>query len=473
MAKQGFTMGDTVPGLIIDNVEDTPYVTGMLSFEELKGISLLVPFLNNTPQFAAVRGWVREGRPPSNLQLLTGTGRFTLYGCRTSGSSLNFGGQGFSTVRVTPQEVVFKDRDGDFEDALEVTELRSQLDGLTEWTSMGATSYSVVADEKNRAQKISVEVESPPALTWSLGDVTFELSTDWRTDQEEPGFRVREWVCLTTKYATSRPCADHLAEQRKIVALLTLMYGQPVAFRRHEIRDSRFNAKVLTGKVVHVPFFEMVSENTVSDYWRPLPGKLKHPLATASEVGIEGLQRWLAEFEEWERLIQPGAGTLRRPESYVEDHIVNASVSLEAAGHILGEVEGERDSWSKGKRPQPTTATYVFRSLSTVNLDWSDIAESPMALARAVANNYNDVKHANRGPMPPADHTYVAGKVALLVVRLLALRLMEPSMTLTKAFGEDWKFGTFKQQIIDMNVYAYAGGKFGPQPQEESEREEA
>ena len=61
---------------------------------------------------------------------------------------------------------------------------------------------------------------------------------------------------------------------------------------------------------------------------------------------------------------------------------------------------------------------------------WSEIAESRMALARAIANNYNDVKHPKRGPMPPAEHTYVAGKVALLVVRLLALRLMEPSMTL-------------------------------------------
>jgi hypothetical protein len=60
-------------------------------------------------------------------------------------------------------------------------------------------------------------------------------------------------------------------------------------------------------------------------------------------------------------VIQPGAGTLRRPESYVEDHIVNASVSLEAAGHIIGEVEAERDSWTTGKWPRPTTATYVFR----------------------------------------------------------------------------------------------------------------
>ncbi|WP_458111197.1 hypothetical protein M1D88_12610 [Arthrobacter sp. R1-13] len=466
MNKNHFTMGDTLPGLIVDNVEDTPYVTGMLTFEELKGIDLLVPFLNNTPQFASVKGWVRDGRPPSNLQLLTGSGRFTLYGCRTSGSSLNFGGHGFSTVKVTPQEVVFKDRDGDFEDALEVTELRSHIDGLTEWTNMGATSYSFMQDENNRVQKINVEVESPPALTWRHGDVTFELSTNWTTDQEEPGFRVREWVCLTTRYESSRPCADHFEEQRKMIALLTLMYGQPVVFRRHEIRDSRFNSKVLTGKVVDVPFFEMVSENTVSDYWRSRPGELKHPLATASIVGVEGLERWMAAFDEWERVVQPASGTLRRPESYVEDHIVNASVSLEAAGHIIGAVEGEGDSLN-GKRP--TTATFVFRCLATVKLDWSDIAASPMALAKAIAANYNDVKHAKRGPMPSPEKTYVAGKVALLLVRLLALRIMDPTMSLIKAYGEDWKFVQFKRQIVDMNIYVDADGKFGSRPQEQDD----
>jgi hypothetical protein len=59
--KPGLNMGETLPGLIVDNVEDTPYVTGMLAFEEGKGISLLVPFLNNTPQFESVKAWARAG----------------------------------------------------------------------------------------------------------------------------------------------------------------------------------------------------------------------------------------------------------------------------------------------------------------------------------------------------------------------------------------------------------------------------
>lgn len=118
---------------------------------------------------------------------------------------------------------------------------------------------------------------------------------------------------------------------------------------------------------------------------------------------------------------------------------------------------------------RPTTATFVFRCLTTVNLDWSEIAATPLALAKAIAWNFNDVKHAKRGPMPPLEHTYVAGKVALLVVRRLALKLMDPTMTLVKAYGDDWKFTEFKRQIAEMNIYINEEGEFGRRPTEQDD----
>jgi hypothetical protein len=255
-----------------------------------------------------------------------------------------------------------------------------------------------------------------------------------------------------------------------MIALLTLMFGASVAFRRHDIRDERFNQKVLTGQVVDVPFYEMVSHDTVGDLWRPPAGKLKDPLVTASDLDTGALERWLASYDKWHRMIQPSVGTLRRAESYVEDHILNASMSLEAAGHLLDAVEGEKATYFGGRR---TTATHVFRCLATLGLDWSEVAESPLALARAIAGNYNDVKHYDRGAFPPADHTLVAGKVALLLVRLLAVRLLDPSMALVKKYGEDWQFRRFKEQIRGMNLYVRADGKFGTVPEADDERAEA
>ena len=118
MATSGFRVGDSLAGLIVDGVEETPYVAGTLSFEERRGIRLAIPFIDSySPnQFDAVSKWFREGTMPSNLLLMTDKGKFSLYGCRNAGFSMR-GGSGLSTGYVAPSEVVYTGRDGDFEDA--------------------------------------------------------------------------------------------------------------------------------------------------------------------------------------------------------------------------------------------------------------------------------------------------------------------------------------------------------------------
>lgn len=472
MATSGFSVGDSLAGLIVDGVDETPYVAGTLSYEERRGIRLAIPFIHSySPnQFDAVKKWFREGSVPLNLLLITDKGTFSLYGCRNAGSSIR-GGSGLSTGYVAPSEVVYTGRDGDFEDALTVSEMRSQIDGLKEWTGFSAAKLTFVADDRNRANKVTVDVESGDSLTWRQGAATMTLSLHWETDQPEPGFRVREWVCLTTSFADPRPCSEHLAEQRKMIALLTLMFGNPVRFRRHEIRDSRFNSKVLTGKIVDVPFFEVVVEETASDFSRPLPEgrKLRQPLVTASEVKPESLERWAEQYSKWSRVIQPTVGTITRTESYVEDHVVNSSMSLEAAGHLIGKVTGEKETYSPwGKK---TTATYVFRCLAAIGLDWSEAAESVVGLAKAVANNYNGIKHFDRGEFPPTEHTYLISRVAVLIVRLLAVGRLDPSLELVNRCGERGQFTELKREFKERNLYVNAEGKFGEYPAEETPSE--
>lgn len=475
MANRTFAFGDSLAGIVIDGQEATPYVTGTLTYEEHRGIRLAVPFMNTTSvaQFGPVIGWFkRGGRPPSSLLVQTQDGDFSLHGCRTSFSAFNYGGSGLSVGHIAAKEVVYKERDGEFSDELTVAELRSHIDGLTEWTDLQATTYSVVRDEQHRVQKIIVDVESKEPFSWSHGDVTFTLSTDWKTEQSEPGLRIREWVCLTTTFPEPRPCSEHIREQRKMVSLLTLMYGTAVAFRRHEIRDARFNSKVLTGKIVDTPFFEMVSEDTVDDFSRPSTnGKLKDPLVHASKLDGEALIRWGDAQETWNRVIQPTVGTIRRSDSYLEDHVVNSSMSLEAAGSLLGVVDDEEQTY--GRRKLPITATYVYRCLKTLGLDWSEAATSSVALARAVANNYNEIKHFDRGEFPPAEQTYLVGQVALLIVRLLAVRILDPTLELVHEYGTSWQFEALKREFRDRNVYVDEQGIFADYPDEKQSAERA
>ena len=256
-----------------------------------------------------------------------------------------------------------------------------------------------------------------------------------------------------------------------MIALLTLMFGNPVHFRRHEIRDSRFNSNVLTGKIVDVPFFEMVMEETASDFSRPIPEsrKLSQPLVSAPELKPESLEGWAEQYTKWSRVIQPTVGTLTRTVSYLEDHVVNSSMSLEAAGHLLGKVAGEKETYSR--RGKATTATYVYRSLAAIGLDWSQAAESVVGLAKAVANNYNDIKHFDRGEFPPTEHTYLVGRVAVLTVRLLAVGRLDPSLELVNRCGERGQFFELKREFKERNLYVNAEGKFGEYPADEAFRE--
>jgi len=98
-------------------------------------------------------------------------------------------------------------------------------------------------------------------------------------------------------------------------------------------------------------------------------------------------------------------------------------MSIEAAGSIVGERPGERATWSRARTPRPTTATNVYRCLDVLDVRWPERIRDRVGLARAVANNYNDVKHYDRGEFPDHDESYVVSEVNQMIVRLLAIHI--------------------------------------------------
>lgn len=351
MGKKKLSMGDSLTGLLIDGVPNTPWVVGTLTYDSKHGVRVEAPFISDgVEQFSSVSEWAKYMRPPSNLVFMSDRQNITLYDCRVTSSRETIGGNSLSNVQITPREVVLKDREGDHEDELKIVEMRSHIDGLSEWTNFRSTKVSTERDEEGLSKKLTVEVESREPISWKIGEVTYSLQGDWSATRDTLGMEVREWVSLHTAFETPRPCSEHLAHQRKFVSLLALVCGTAVCFRKHEVRDSRFSVMKDIEGGRHTPFFELISSDTVGDYERPRDFKrLSRPLVTLRQVGREGLEKWFNSYEEWERVIQPVAGTLQRPRSYVEDHVVNACMGLEAAGHILGEITGEGQTYSRGE----------------------------------------------------------------------------------------------------------------------------
>lgn len=75
MAIERLNFGESRAGLLIDGVEQTPFVGATLRLEEV-GVEVEVPYLpgDQFPQFAHVDEWFRHRTPPTNMLLRTREG---------------------------------------------------------------------------------------------------------------------------------------------------------------------------------------------------------------------------------------------------------------------------------------------------------------------------------------------------------------------------------------------------------------
>ncbi|MFE4229974.1 hypothetical protein ACFRJ8_19035 [Arthrobacter sp. NPDC056886] len=441
MAVEKLTFGKSLVGLLVDGVADTPYVGSTLRMEEPNGAVIEVPYIQDDPtgQFNPVQAWFSTRTPPENMVLKTDAGDVSLFDVQWSGHTIK-SGPGLSLGRLLPTEIVLARREADLSTPLLVSEVRSHVDGLKEWSGFTAISHERKTDDKGLVKKVAVEVQSVNSVEWSQGDAVMTLRTDWRTTGSEtpddPTFGIFEWVVLGSRFAEPRRFFDHLVEQRKVVHLLVLAFDGAIHFRKHHVRDETFTTRLGNGRLINNPFVELISRRTVREYAEKQPTKddLRQPLVHLRQIGPEGLARWAGEYERWRRFILPTVGVLGRRRVLIEDLVVSLSMSLEAGGHLIGEREGEMVTYRRGRT---TTATYVYRCLHSLNVDWGDRVESIVGLARAAANTYNSIKHFDRGEFPENDETYLVSIVLREVVRLMVLDILDPSGGLLRNFRDE------------------------------------
>ncbi|MGV8881124.1 MAG: hypothetical protein ACOH19_03140 [Rhodoglobus sp.] len=435
--------GDSVAGLLLDGVEETPFVGATLRLDDRQDVVVEVPYLTQTSaeQFANVVEWFSEKSPPANMILYTPEGTISMFDIEWSGHSQNWGGTKTSIGRLRPREVVFAGREGELGDPLKLGELHSYVDGLSAWSGVEAVIHKSKTDDKNRVKSVSIQMEGDTVLTWKQGSATMEFRSHWTHGRVRDGVgsltTLRDTVTLVSTFETGAESFwDHFVEQRKIATLLVFLFGTPISFRKHQIRDERFAARAGgSGPVYDIPLREMLSRNTLRERIRPIPtnDELGIPLVYIDSVGAEGLAAWSDAYEGWARFIVPSAGVLNRRGAFVEDTVLSTSMSLEAAGGLLGEKAGEQQTLHRGR---PTTATYAYRCLVELGLEWPARISSMTGLARAIANNYNDLKHADRGEFPDHVESYLVCEVNRFLVRALALTLTSSSDALRDTFQQ-------------------------------------
>ena len=434
------TFGQSIAGLLVDGVDGTPYTGATLRLEPERGVIVEVPYIHRdeTGQFTHVDEWFRTQTPPQNLVLTTPSGWVGLYGIRWQGTSVR---SGVSLGQLRPSETLLGRYEGPLDQPFVIREARSEIDGLREWTRFFGIDSEPETDENGLTQGLHVHVRSGGEASWQQGEATMKLVTQWHTDHPEGdphgGLNIAEKVVLTSTFTTPRPFADHLNEQRKVISLVTLLAGRPVHFRKHQVTDELIVNRSAGNTILSHPRKDLISSHTVREYEQPQATRrdFDELLARLPEIGERGLTAWATQYEPWRRFILPAVGVLGRRGAFTEDVIISTSMSLEAAGQIIGVRDGEEPTYTKyGKT---TTATNVYRCLQLLDVKWGSIAPDHVSLAKAVANTYNDIKHFDRGEFPDASVSRVISTITRMIVRLLTLHIIDESGQLLKNYRED------------------------------------
>lgn len=443
-------VGDSMAVLLVDGVEATPYVGATLRMTE-NGVEVEVPYLPGfvVPQFAGVDHWFRQMSPPDNVLVHTREGNIVLYGCRWRGHS-DAAGSRVGSGRFAATEALLNDRDSTLADPLTVKSCQSRADGLNRWSRMTAFASESTVDEQNRTMALDIRVEGPDPVEWSQGEATLRVRSTWTVGHVEDGYSrthpIDDYVVFESEWDEPRPFVDHLVEQRKVLHLLVFLFGTALSFRKHSVRDETITTRTMDGTVRDHPLVEVISARTMRERAQPVSSKEKlgRPLLVLEEVGAAGLATWAANYEAWERFILPSVTIIGQQHRFAEDIVTSTSMSLEAAGQLIGERVGEDVTYGRGGL---TTATNVYRCLDVLNIGWGDYIHSQVGLARAIANSYNSIKHANRGAFPDRVQTLLISEVSELVVRLLAVRLTGQGTELLQRFSQGSELWKLKQSF--------------------------
>lgn len=440
MDSNSLTNGDSVAGLLVDGTEGTPYVGASLKIDSDRGILLQIPYIDHpeVQQFKHVNEWFKNREMPLNMILQTVEGDLGLFGNRWKGYKTT-NTQSLGTV--VPSELLIGEYEGDLSDPLLLDEVRTRIDGLAEWTSIRSIDFSHVTDDQGLIKELSVNAKPIMSDTWRQGEATMHFVSEWKTsypNQEvRMGLNIDEGTVLVSQFENPRPFKEHLNEQRKIRHLLTLLSGIPLHFRQHKASSSEIVEKSAVGRVIRKPRNHLISSETIMDYFQPVPHSqdFKGILAHFDELGVKGLEAWSEKYDLWgPKFIFPAVALMSREKVFVEDTVNTLSMTIEAAGMILGKQPEEESTYSKGKNPSPTTSTYFYRCLRFLGTEWGEIAPNYEALARGLAKTYNATKHYNKGQYPAPEVLTLAGKTLTYLVRLIALHLADTTGQLLEQF---------------------------------------
>ncbi len=457
--------GEKIIGIFVDPATSSkPIGAGALWLDEDYGVTAEMPHLleKSSDPFAQMDR-MQQHQLPSNLIFYGEDFVASLYGC----AYIEYKSGNVAIAKLRANEAVIGETPLNIVNPLEVSTFISHIDGLNVWSDLSSVEFwpdwhkDEYGHKKMRANYI---VESKNGHVWCQGATRMSLITHPgnKVGESNPGIHLDDPVVLLSKTRSPRPISVHLAEHRKFRDLHALIHGASVFFRAHQIRDRMFPARTWTKDVIGAEYHSVLERTTVREHKSPIPPKERFydPLLTADEITSFRLSRWAKYYEEWHRIIFPVASLLLRPGTLNENLMINASMSIEAIGQRLPKYDGEEETYSKRGKKRPTTATYFYRSIKATKVDTRSIAYSESGIASALADNYNTLKHSDRGGFPDPAFIFFAGHLTLAISRIYLTRILLLEAEATDTYFNSHLISQISQEMIANKVHINADGRF-------------
>lgn len=446
MSATGLLPGESHAVTLIDSVAGAPHVTAVLTMEESGIIRVVVPYVRDAPEHATLQAWFDGDGVPPHLIAYGSNISAELFGCRNSGY-LRFGGYPATEGHIWVDTALMDVRNFSSDKALELREVTSYVDGLLEWARLSSVEreYGSRGSMWDRENVLMYTVQASEGIVWQQDEATVSIRSTFHGAPGH-GINIEDHAVLRTRFDEPRPFSDHMKEQQTFVSLLSIIFGSPIAFRRHIVRDDSLSD--LSGGFEGLRSADLISRQTSAESLRPVPDARDYyyPIVRMSSLSAANLEAWRSGFDEWERVVLPISGIFRVPASstFVENVAINAAVSIEALGEkYIPFQEGEHETYREASRTLAyaekmrdskvskttvrscrTTTTDIYRALVSAGVDWAPFASSTVGLARAIANNYNAIKHPELGAMPDSFQTAVLSDISCGVARLNILKLI-------------------------------------------------
>lgn len=188
-------LGTTMAGLVADQTEGTPWLSGELTIDGIDGIRLEVPFAqgHDDDQFEAAQRWFTQKSGPPHLAFQAPGHSVGVYGCTYTWGSI---GTGASVVQVHAEAAVLRPS-LEVDARLRAIGVTSLLDGLQEWTRLSSVSVRVDADAHHSfGPRASIDVAAKPGPSWRDGTLEPSISTRWLIPQGRSPLAIHDDAAL-------------------------------------------------------------------------------------------------------------------------------------------------------------------------------------------------------------------------------------------------------------------------------------